>query len=58
MEITIQTFGRIDIMLKNAGTGYPTPVLDHNINDYHRIININFHGVTYGIIAAGRKMRE
>ena len=25
---------------------------------YHRTINVNQHGVAYGIIATGRKMKE
>ncbi|KOO41185.1 SDR family NAD(P)-dependent oxidoreductase [Priestia koreensis] len=58
IEETVNRFGRIDVMFNNAGIGTPTPVLDQKLEDYHRIIDINQHGVAYGIIAAGKKMRE
>ncbi|EPC8408766.1 SDR family NAD(P)-dependent oxidoreductase [Bacillus thuringiensis] len=58
MEKTVQAFERIYIMFNNAGIGYPTPVLDHDLNDYRRIININQHGGTYGIICTAKKMHE
>ncbi|PFD36437.1 short-chain dehydrogenase [Bacillus cereus] len=58
VEKTVHVFGRIDVMFNNAGIGRPTPVLDQDLREYHRIINVNQHGVTHGIIAAGKKMRE
>ncbi|MBE5106006.1 SDR family oxidoreductase [Bacillus thuringiensis] len=58
VEKAVHAFGRIDIMFNNAGIGRLTPVLDQDLQDYHRIINVNQHGVTHGIIAAGKKMRE
>ncbi|CAH8770675.1 SDR family NAD(P)-dependent oxidoreductase [Paenibacillus dendritiformis] len=58
VDKAVETFGRIDVMFNNAGIGRVTPVLDQNVKDYHDVINVNQHGVAYGIIAAGRKMRE
>jgi NAD(P)-dependent dehydrogenase (short-subunit alcohol dehydrogenase family) len=58
VEKAVHEYGRIDIMFNNAGIGRLTPVLDQDLRDYHRIINVNQHGVTHGIIAAGKKMRE
>ncbi|MGG4393981.1 SDR family oxidoreductase [Paenibacillus thiaminolyticus] len=58
VDTAVETFGRIDVMFNNAGIGRVTPVLDQNVKDYHDVINVNQHGVAYGIIAAGRKMRE
>ncbi|GAB6721873.1 MULTISPECIES: hypothetical protein [Bacillus] len=42
-------------MFNNAGIGYPTAVLEHDLDDYHRIIYINQHGGTYGIIGTAKK---
>ncbi|WP_178019372.1 SDR family NAD(P)-dependent oxidoreductase [uncultured Paenibacillus sp.] len=58
VEKAVDTYGRIDIMFNNAGIGRVTPVLDQNLSDYHNVIQVNQHGVAYGIIAAGKKMRE
>ncbi|CAH8711933.1 SDR family oxidoreductase [Paenibacillus thiaminolyticus] len=58
VDTAVETFGRIDVLFNNAGIGRVTPVLDQNVKDYHDVINVNQHGVAYGIIAAGRKMRE
>jgi NAD(P)-dependent dehydrogenase (short-subunit alcohol dehydrogenase family) len=58
VDKAVETYGRIDVMFNNAGIGRITPVLDQNLEDYHSVINVNQHGVAYGIIAAGKKMRE
>ena len=58
VEKTVEKYGTIDIMFNNAGVGAPTPVPDMDLDTYHKIININQHGVTYGILAASKKMKE
>lgn len=54
----VETYGRLDVMYNNAGIGGAGPVLDQNMDRYYQTIAVNQHGVAYGIIAAGRKMRE
>lgn len=58
VDKAIELYGRIDVMHNNAGIGGAGPVLEQNMDLYHRTINVNQHGVAYGIIAAGRKMKE
>ncbi|MGA9290506.1 MAG: SDR family oxidoreductase [Anaerobacillus sp.] len=55
---TVEQCGSIDVMFNNAGIGRPTPVLEMDLEDYHKVIEINQHGVAYGIMAAGKKMKE
>ncbi len=52
------TYGRLDIMFNNAGIGVDKPLLDHDPADYDRVVKVNQYGVFYGILAAGRKMRD
>lgn len=57
VEKAVGFYGRIDIMFNNAGIGGAGPVLTQDMDLYHRTINVNQHGVAYGIIAAGNKMK-
>ncbi|KYC59957.1 MULTISPECIES: SDR family NAD(P)-dependent oxidoreductase [Heyndrickxia] len=54
----VEIYGTIDVMFNNAGIGTLGHILSLKIEDYLRVIDVNQHGVAYGIIAAGRKMRE
>jgi NAD(P)-dependent dehydrogenase (short-subunit alcohol dehydrogenase family) len=45
---TLKDFGRIDIMVNNAGIAGPNmPVADYPLDAWHDIININLNGVFY-----------
>lgn len=45
-------------MFNNAGIGNPqVSVLEMPIEEYHRTVSVNQHGVFYGIRAAGRAMK-
>lgn len=54
----VDIYGRLDVMFNNAGIGGAGPVLSQNMDLYHRVISVNQHGVAYGIMAAGNKMKE
>ncbi|MCS7462332.1 SDR family oxidoreductase [Paenibacillus doosanensis] len=58
VQQAVAAYGRIDVMFNNAGIGGAGPVLEQNMDLYHRTINVNQHGVAYGIIAAGKAMKE
>ena len=58
VEKAVEVFGTIDIMFNNAGTGIQGPLLEQKLEDYHRVIGVNQHGVVHGILAAGQKMRD
>lgn len=45
-------------MFNNAGTGVFKPLLEHEPEDYDRVVRVNQYGVYHGILAAGRKMRD
>lgn len=55
---TVRLFGRLDVMFNNAGVGnQQVSFLDMPIEEYHRTVGINQHGVFYGLKAAGQQLR-
>ncbi len=54
----VEQYGSLDVMFNNAGIGLFKPLLDHEPEDYDRVVRVNQYGVYYGILAAGRKMRD
>lgn len=58
VETAVDAFGTIDIMFNNAGIGVNKPFLEHTPEDYHAVVDVNQHGVYYGMLAAAKKMKE
>jgi NAD(P)-dependent dehydrogenase (short-subunit alcohol dehydrogenase family) len=56
VDRAVSEFGRLDIMFNNAGGAMPE--VTHEVSDeqYHRVMDLNIHGVFYGTRAALRVM--
>ena len=54
----MQKFGRIDVMINNAGLMPHSPLERLKIDDWNRMIDLNIKGVLYGIAAALPYMKE
>ncbi|BEV71361.1 SDR family oxidoreductase [Paludibacterium sp. THUN1379] len=52
VDSAVQTYGRIDVMLNNAGLMPSSPLERLKIDDWDRMIDVNVKGVLYGIAAA------
>jgi NADP-dependent 3-hydroxy acid dehydrogenase YdfG len=48
----VDTYGRIDVMLNNAGLMPSSPLERLKVDDWDRMIDVNLKGVLYGIAAA------
>jgi NAD(P)-dependent dehydrogenase (short-subunit alcohol dehydrogenase family) len=49
-------YGRVDIAFLNAGIGGVGTLFDDNLDEWHRVIDINFFGVLHGIKAFAPRM--
>ncbi len=49
IEQTMARFGRIDVLVNNAGTGLAANVVDTEVEDFDRVIAVNLKGVFLGM---------
>lgn len=53
---TLEEFGRVDILINNAGTTWGAPVLDMPLDAWHKVLETNVTGTFLMIQAVGRAM--
>jgi len=58
VDAAVQAYGRIDVMLNNAGLMPHSPLERLKIDDWNRTIDVNIKGVLYGIAAALPHMKR
>jgi NADP-dependent 3-hydroxy acid dehydrogenase YdfG len=58
VDAAVQTYGRIDVMLNNAGLMPHSPLERLKTDDWNRTIDVNLKGVLYGIAAALPHMKR
>lgn len=52
VDVALATFGRIDVMVNNAGLMPLSPLARLDVDDWDRMVDVNLKGVLYGIAAA------
>jgi NADP-dependent 3-hydroxy acid dehydrogenase YdfG len=52
VDTAVQTYGRIDVIINNAGVMPQSPLDRRKVDDWNRTIDVNIKGVLYGIGAA------
>ena len=58
VDTAVQNFGRIDVMINNAGLMQQSPLERLKIDEWDNMVDINIKGVLYGIAAALPHMKE
>jgi len=58
VDAAVQSYGRVDVMLNNAGLMPHSPLERGKIDDWNQMIDVNIKGVLYGIAAALPYMKE
>ncbi|WP_145005306.1 SDR family oxidoreductase [Pseudomonas oryzihabitans] len=51
VDLALERFGRVDVMLNNAGLMPHSPLDRRRLEDWDRMIDVNIKGVLYGIAA-------
>ncbi len=57
-DTAVQTYGRIDVMINNAGLMPQSPLDRLKVEDWNRTIDVNIKGVLYGIGAVLPTMQK
>jgi NADP-dependent 3-hydroxy acid dehydrogenase YdfG len=52
VDLACETYGRLDVIVNNAGIAHLSRVDDTQVNDWEEMIDVNLKGTLYGIAAA------
>jgi NADP-dependent 3-hydroxy acid dehydrogenase YdfG len=58
VDAAVQTYGRVDVMISNAGLMPQAPLERLKVDEWDRMIDVNIKGVLYGIAAALPYMKQ
>ena len=57
VDKTIAEFGKVDVLINNAGVGTAVPALKETPDEFRRVLDVNLHGSYWMAQACGRVMQ-
>ena len=58
VEATVAAYGRLDVLVNNAGTAIPKPFEDTSLEEMNYVVDLNLRGVLVATQAALRHLRD
>jgi 3-hydroxybutyrate dehydrogenase len=58
VDLAVESYGRLDVLINNAGIGYRARITDYGPGRFEEIIQVNLFGPFYGLSAALPVMRR
>lgn len=58
VESTVEKYGRLDVMVNNAGIGSETSITEMELEEWNRVVQIDLTGVMHGMKAALPHLEE
>jgi 3alpha(or 20beta)-hydroxysteroid dehydrogenase len=58
VDLALARFGRLDALVNNAGILVSKPLLEMDVSDYRRVLEVNLVGCFLGVQHAGRALRD
>ncbi|WP_176084450.1 (S)-acetoin forming diacetyl reductase [Martelella sp. HB161492] len=58
VDSVVEAYGRLDVMINNAGLGPTTPIEDITPEIYHKVFDVNVGGTYWGIQAAVKHFKK
>jgi 3-oxoacyl-[acyl-carrier protein] reductase len=58
IEKTVASFGRLDVLVNNAGTAIPKPFVEATLEELDHVIDLNFRGVLIATQAALKHIKD
>lgn len=58
VDAVVQDFGHLDVMIANAGIPSKAGGLDDRLEDWHRVVNVDYNGAYYCARVAGEIFRK
>ena len=57
-EAVYDNFWTVDILVNNAGVAHTATIEETTVDDWHKLMNVNLHGVFYCTQSVGKRMLE